>query len=130
MIGYDFEQNRSATIAGAVQEISLSADRRTLIYSSGDKLRAIDAAAELPGEDEAPDAKDADPGRRSGWLDLSRASIEIEPREEWAQMFNEAWRLQTEQFWDEAMSGVDWELARERYAKLLPRIRTRAELRI
>jgi tricorn protease len=68
------------------------------------------------------------PGRRSGWLDLRRATIRIEPREEWAQMYHEAWRMQTEHFWDESMSGIDWNLVRERYAKLLPLVRTRAEL--
>jgi tricorn protease len=43
-------------------------------------------------------------------------------------MYDEAWRMQREQFWDEAMSGVDWDLVHERYAKLLPLVRTRAEL--
>jgi tricorn protease len=129
LIGYDFEQQRSATVAQEVAEIRLAADRRTLVYSSHDKLRAIDAGAELPNEDDGGENKDnAEPGRRSGWLDLGRASVAIEPKDEWAQMYFEAWRLQTEQFWDSAMSGVDWELARERYAKLLPRLRTRAEL--
>jgi tricorn protease len=52
----------------------------------------------------------------------------VEPRDEWAQMYHEAWRMQTEQFWDEAMSGVDWNLVRDRYARLLPLVRTRSEL--
>jgi tricorn protease len=43
-------------------------------------------------------------------------------------MYHEAWRMQTEQFWDETMSGIDWDLVRERYAKLLPLVRTRSEL--
>jgi tricorn protease len=129
LLAYDFEQQRSATVASEVGGIRLAADHRTLIYASHDRLRAIDAQAELPGDDEGPDAKDAaDTGRRSGWLDLGRASVSVEPRDEWAQMYHEAWRMQTEQFWDEAMSGIDWSLARERYAKLLPRIRTRVEL--
>jgi tricorn protease len=129
LIAYDFEQQRSATIANDVHDLRLGADGHTLVYSTGERLRAIDAQNDLPGEDDGPDSKDeADSTRRTGWLDLARASVEIEPRDEWAQMFYEAWRLQTEQFWDEAMSGVDWALARERYGKLLPRIRTRVEL--
>src|SRR5471032_2798299 len=43
-------------------------------------------------------------------------------------MYAEAWRLQREQFWDEAMSGVDWDAVFARYAALLPRLRTRTEL--
>ena len=58
---------------------------RTLLYSSHDKLRAIDARGELPeeGDDEKPRAGT---GRRSGWLDLERISVLVEPRAEWPQM--------------------------------------------
>ncbi len=41
-------------------------------------------------------------GRRSGWLDLGRVSVLVEPRAEWRQMLHEAWRLQRENFWDAA----------------------------
>ena len=111
-----------------VGEIRLSGDHRTLVYSSRDRMRAIDALGELPenGEDDHRPPGDQ-PGRRSGWLDLRRASVQVEPRDEWAQMYHEAWRMQTEQFWDESMTGVDWVLVRERYAKLLPLVRTRGE---
>ena len=65
------------------------------------------------------------PGRKSGWIDLERASVEIEPRDEWAQMYREAWRLQTEQFWVEDMSDIDWDRVYDRYKAILPRVRTR-----
>ena len=92
-----------------------------------DRLRAIDALGELPeeGDEQKPPTE---PGRRSGWLDLDRASVEIVPRDEWAQMYREAWRLQPEQFWVEDMSDIDWDRVYDRYAALLPRVRTRGEL--
>ena len=43
-------------------------------------------------------------------------------------MYREAWRLQTEQFWVEDMSDIDWDRVYDRYAALLPRVRTRGEL--
>ena len=128
LLAYDFEQQRLATLAQEVGKIRLSADHRTLIYTSHERLRAIDALGDLPEESQDEPKPPSDPGRRSGWLDLSRASVLVEPRDEWAQMYYEAWRMQREQFWDAAMSGVDWDLVRERYAKLLPLVRTRAEL--
>jgi tricorn protease len=128
LLAYDFEQQRIAPLAHDVGDIHLGADYRTLVYQSHDRLRAIDALGELP-EDGQEDPKGGnEPGRRTGWLDLTRASVLVEPRDEWAQMYHEAWRMQSEQFWDESMSGVDWNLVRERYAKLLPHLRTRSDL--
>ncbi len=87
----------------------------------------IDALNDLP--DENDDIKPpSESGRKSGWIDLDRISIEIEPRAEWQQMYREAWRMQTEQFWVEDMSDIDWDRVYDRYEALLPRVRTRAEL--
>jgi tricorn protease len=127
LVAYDFRAERSATLASDIDGFVLGSDARTLLYESHGKLRAIDAGGELPEED--PEEKPAtETNRRSGWLDLSRVGVLIEPRDEWAQMLREAWRLQREQFWDPQMSGVDWNAVLVRYEALLPRIRTRAEL--
>jgi tricorn protease len=127
LLAYDFEQQRLATVAPECDEIRLGRDARTLIYRSGDRLRAIDALNELPeeGDEQKPPSE---PGRKTGWIDLDRASVEIVPRDEWAQMYREAWRLQAEHFWVEDMSDIDWDRVYDRYAVLLPRVRTRGEL--
>jgi tricorn protease len=126
LYAYDFEQLRQAAIAHDVEEIRLGADGRTLLYSSHDRIRAIDATIDLPEEE--PEKPPSEPGRKSGWIDLDRASVEIVPRDEWAQMYREAWRMQTEQFWVEDMSDIDWDRVYDRYRVLLPRVRTRSEL--
>jgi len=128
LLAYDFEQQRSAELAQEVSSIVLGADHRTLVYTSHEKLRVIDALGDLPEDESDAPAPSSETNRRSGWIDLSRADVLIEPRDEWNQMYLEAWRMQREQFWDAAMSGVNWDLVRERYAVLLPRIRTRSEL--
>jgi tricorn protease len=127
LLAYDFEQQRLAGIAQDCDQIRLSADARTVIYRSQERLRAIDGLADLPEEgDEQKPA--AEPGRKSGWIDVDRANVEIVPRDEWAQMYREAWRLQTEQFWVEDMSDIDWDRVYDRYRSVLPRVRTRGEL--
>ncbi|MGB8266531.1 MAG: PDZ domain-containing protein [Candidatus Velthaea sp.] len=125
---YDFEQERAATLACDIDGFVLGNDQRTLIYESHHKLRALDAGGDLP-EDEPDDAKPAtETNRRSGWIDLERIGVTIDPPAEWRQMYAEAWRLQREQFWDEGMSGIDWDAVYARYERLLPRLRTRTEL--
>jgi tricorn protease len=125
--GYDFAQQRSATFATGIDDFVLGSDARTLVYEAHGKLRAIDAGGELPGDD-AEEKPPAEMNRRSGWLDLGRVGVLVEPTVEWAQMLREAWRLQREQFWDPAMAGVDWPAVLARYEAVLPRVRTRLEL--
>src|SRR5579883_2393797 len=127
LLAYDFDQQRLATVAPECDEIQLGRDGRTLIYRSKDRLRAIDALGDLPeeGDEQKPPAET---GRKSGWIDLDRASVEIVPRDEWAQMLREAWRLQSEHFWVEDMSDIDWDRVYDRYSAILPRVRTRGEL--
>lgn len=127
LVAYDFEQQRSGTVANDVNEMWLGRDGRTLVYRSKERLRAIDALQDL--SDDGDDAKGSqEPGRKSGWLDLDRATVEIVPHDEWAQMFREAWRLQTEQFWVEDMNDIDWDRVYDRYAPVLERVRSRTEL--
>ncbi len=128
LLAYDFEQQRCATVAQEVSEIALGGDHHTLVYRSHDRLRVIDALGDLPEDADEPQKLSGDPGRKSGWLDLDRISVEIEPRDEWAQMYREAWRLQSEQFWVEDMSDIDWDRVFDRYQAVLPRVRTRVEL--
>ena len=128
LFAYDFEGQRLAPLAQEVGDVRLGADGRTLVYASHQRLRAIDALQDLPDDAQDEPKPAPESGRRSGWLDLSRASVLVEPRDEWAQMYDEAWRMQREQFWDQTMSGVDWDLVHARYATLVPLVRTRAEL--
>ena len=43
-----------------------------------------------------------------GALDLGKMQVRIDPKAEWRQMFEEAWRIQRDYFYDPHMHGVDW----------------------
>ena len=53
---------------------------------------------------------------------LATADIEvlIDPRAEWTQIYDEAWRINRDYFYAPNMHGVDWEAARKKYAQFLP----------
>lgn len=55
--------------------------------------------------------------------------VEVDPREEWRQIYLEAWRTMRDFYWDEGMHGLDWAAVRDQYATLLPRLATREDLR-
>jgi tricorn protease len=118
---WDLSEQRHDALVGGISDFEVSRDGYTLAYRAGRRLRAIRAG-------EKPSESDGDgPGRRSGWLDLDRVKVSVDPGAEWAQMFKEAWRLQRDHFWVEDMSGVDWWLVLDRYLPLIHKVATRIE---
>ena len=118
---------KKTTVAGGVNEFRVSSNGSTLVYRAGERLRAIAVGAKPPAdgtEGEDPNK----PSRESGWLDLGRVRVEVDPAAEWRQIFREAWRLQRTFFWDADMSGVDWQRVYDRYQPLVERLGTRSEL--
>lgn len=61
-------------------------------------------------------------------VDLSNMRITVDYPQEWAQIFGEAWRAYRDGFYLENMHGVDWKAMREKYAALLPFVKTRLDL--
>ena len=118
---YDFDSYKVEWSIDGVSSADISRNAKTLIYSRARRLRVLKAT-------EKPKDNSERPGRESGWLDLERVKVSVQPAAEWRQMFAEAWRLQREHFWTEDMSGVDWEAVYKQYAPLLERVGSRAEL--
>ena len=117
---YDLSSGSRDVLVHGVDSYRISTDGVTLVYRTGRALRAITAG-------EKPDDSAKGYSRASGWLDLSRISVAVDPPLEWRQMYLEAWRLQRDQFWIADMSGVDWEVVRDRYLPLVDRVSSRAE---
>jgi tricorn protease len=128
---YDFEQQRQIQVASGVSDVQVAKGGEFVFFHTSDgkeTIRVFDVVEEILAETEAIDEPPNEYSRRSGLIDLSEVEVSVKPQEEWAQMFHEAWRLQAQNFWTEDMSQVDWSLVRDRYARLLPRVRTRADL--
>lgn len=105
--------------AAGVRNFDLSLDKkRALLHigaGNGD-FYVVDAAAKAPG-------------------DLSKAKVKVDdwsfssnPRQEWKQMYLDAWRMHRDFLYDTNMRGVDWVKVREKYAPLVDRVSDRAEL--
>lgn len=61
-------------------------------------------------------------------VDLSGMRVKVDPKAEWANIFQEAWRVNRDFFYDPGMHGVDWEAARAKYAPFLQDVPTQADL--
>lgn len=103
------------TVCPDVRNYEMSIDGKKLLIHKGESLYIVDASA-----DEAKLEKRD--------VNLAGLQMSVIPRDEWKQMFHEAWRLERDYFYDPAMHGVDWPAMRTKYAPIAERASTRAEL--
>jgi len=61
-------------------------------------------------------------------LNLGSVQIKIDPQAEWQNIFNEAWKVNRDYFYDPGMHGVDWDQMKEKYSQFLPHLTTRDDL--
>ena len=61
-------------------------------------------------------------------VDLADMRVLVDYPKEWAQIYDEAWRAFRDGFYLENMHGKDWKALKEKYACLLPFVKTRLDL--
>src|SRR6185436_7160375 len=79
---FEFDTAHRETLLDKVDEISLSQDAKTLVVREDKRLRALEAGAK-------PDEKAEgypEHSRKTGWIDLERIRVSVEPKLEWRQM--------------------------------------------
>jgi tricorn protease len=121
---YDLKERKEKTLIENVEHFALSFDGSKLLYESAD---GAPNSAHTYG---IIDAKPAGDPKKvgDGALSLSGMRAEIDPPQEWKQIFNEVWRQQRDYFHQAEMNGVDWPRMREKYAPLLPYVADRYSL--
>jgi tricorn protease len=65
---------------------------------------------------------------KDGLINTSTIQVKINPVEEWKNIFNEAWRVNRDYFYDPGMHGVDWNAMKEKYQIFLPHVTCRNDL--
>ncbi|WP_457390485.1 S41 family peptidase [Roseateles sp. P5_E1] len=110
---FDFEERKPKLLRTGIAEFSLSEDHKKLLLTvAGGKLEVGDAN----------DKGDSKP------LDLSGLRARIDPRAEWKQIFDEAWWMEREFFYDPAMHGLNWQAVYDRYLPQLAHVQRREDL--
>jgi tricorn protease len=121
---YDLKERKEKTLIENVQRFALSYDGSKLLYQddSGGP-RATHTYGII-------DAKPAGEPKKvgDGALSLSGMRAEIDPPQEWKDVFNEVWRQERDYFYEAAMNGVDWQKMHDKYAGLLPSVSDRYSL--
>jgi tricorn protease len=118
---FDLAERKDAVVVEDLGSYRLSADGEKVLYKKDKGWSIVDAKA--PGDGGAPGANSE---KKS--LDLAHLRIQIDPRQEWREMFESAWRLERDFFYNTKMNGVDWNAVRSSYEKLLPLVGSREDL--
>ncbi|HEY3130612.1 MAG TPA: S41 family peptidase [Acidobacteriota bacterium] len=104
------------TLLEDIKSYELSRDGKKILVYKGDDLYVFEAASEAPAKID------------NKKVNLRDWTFSLDPKEEWRQMFAEAWRLERDYFYDRNMHGVQWPEMLKKYSPLIDRVTTRAEL--
>jgi tricorn protease len=117
--GYDLKERKDKVLLEGADRFALSRDGLKLLYRvEGDgPVGIIDA--KLP---------DSPHKVGDGALKLDGMRTEVDPPQEWKEIFNEVWRQERDYFFEASMNGVDWRKTKDRYAQLLPYVADRYSL--
>jgi tricorn protease len=110
---FDFKKQKTETLAGEVDGYVLSDDGKRVLYRKGPAWSIAKLGAKL--EDEKK-------------LAMERIEVRVDPPAEWAQMLDEAWRINRDYFYAPNMHGVNWPAMREKYKQFVPHLSHRQDL--
>lgn len=138
---YDLDRRRDTTVQAGVGSYSLTPDGRKMLYSAGGNW-FITSTAGAGGAAPAPTGGGGFGGRGQrgpaaapapsaggeGRLNLDAIEVRVDPRAEWKQIFDEAWRINRDFFYDPNMHGTDWKAMKAKYEPFLPHATSSADV--
>jgi len=93
---------------------TLSADGKKMLYVKGTNWGISNAGEK------------AEAGK--GILNTADIQVKIDPKAEWPQIFDEAWRVNRDYFYDPGMHGANWLAMKKKYEVFLPDLACRRDL--
>ncbi len=104
---YDLDSGKDRTVAADVDGYVLSPVADKALLRGGGGWHVVDTG---PGASSDKAVK------------LEAMRVTVDPPAEAHEMFEQAWRLDRDLFWDPKMGGVDWRAVHDAYARLVPLI--------
>lgn len=119
-----------------------SNDDKTMLHQYGLKKRKGEAI--MPADDYIIAAKGtktlyqikdkwgiSDTGKKpedDAIVNTNAVQVKIEPLAEWSNIFDEAWRVNRDYFYDPGMHGANWDAMKKKYATFLPHLSSKGDL--
>jgi tricorn protease len=107
---YDLESREEKEIMSGINSVVSTADGKSMLVGSKGKYGIIKPAPGQKIEDAIP---------------TDGLNMDLVPREEWRQLFLDAWRRHRDFFYDAGMHQLNWEAIRDQYGPMIEDARTR-----
>lgn len=101
---FSFEKQEESKVIEGIKGYKLSFDGEKIVYQKGNDLGLICSS---------------ETDSKGNNLSLADLKMWYEPRAEWKQIFNEAWRLERDFYYEPGMHGLDWDEMKEKYGRLM-----------
>ncbi len=110
---YDMKKRKDSDVM-ELDGYYLSADGKKMLHTKSNSW-GISATGEKP-----------ETGK--GMLNTADIQVKIDPITEWPNIFNEAWKVNRDYFYDPGMHGADWPAMKKKYAEFIPDLSCRSDL--
>ncbi|MGZ4778855.1 MAG: S41 family peptidase [Thermoanaerobaculia bacterium] len=111
---FDLTKRKEDTLLDKLDSFEMSRDGKHILVKAKDKWSIADYADKI------------DMSKRP--LAVDAITVKIDPLAERKEMFEEAWRINRDYFYDPNMHGVNWKAVHDKYAALLPDVAVREDL--
>lgn len=110
LVAYDLAEREDSEVIANINSATVTADGSSILVGSRGQYGIIKPAG---GQ------KISDPIPTDGLV------MDLVPKEEWKQIFNDTWRRHRDFFYDPTMHGTDWDGLKKQYGDLIEDARTR-----
>jgi tricorn protease len=111
---YDLAKRKDDIILSGLTGYRISADNKKIMYDGRESTFI------QPLSDKIQSGQ--------GKINIDAIEAYVDPRAEWTQIFNEAWRINRDYFYASNMHGADWNAMRQKYSVFLPDLAVRSDL--
>lgn len=111
---FDLKERKDSVILANINNYSISFNKKKVLFRSGKTWEIAPVSAKMS------------PGKNA--LKIADIAVLVSPLSEWKQIFDEAWRINRDYFYDPGMHGADWEAMKKKYALFLPHLSCRRDL--
>ncbi len=111
---FDLKTRKTEPWVPAADAFALTADGKKLLYRNERSFHVVAADKKAEGG--------------AGKVDVEAVQVRVDPRAEWPQIFDEAWRINRDYFYATNYHGRDWPAMKKKYAQFLPHLAHRTDL--
>lgn len=114
LYAFSFNDKKEKTVITGIDGYKLSFDGSHIVYKKKNSIGII---------------KSNSKNSKGKALNLSDLKMRYEPLKEWEQIFNEAWRMERDFYYEPNMHGVNWKTMKEKYGRLMQFASCRQDVR-